>query len=89
MEITKSSKPELIQLFENLLWAHAPDDWILKGLYYQGTLFVSMLVEVSFHEPRQTIRRSFDRDMIQSRSADLWGLAMDCVDEMKTEVNSS
>lgn len=87
MKMTKPSIPELVQRFTNLLWAHSPKDWILKSIYYQGTLFVSMLIETSPEEQCRTIRRSFVLDIIQSRSADLWGLAIDCVDEMKTEIN--
>ena len=87
MEMAKAPKPELIQLFENLLWAHSPKDWILKNIYYQGTLFISILIETSTEEPRQTIRRSFDLDIISSRSKDLIGFALDIIDEAKTEIN--
>jgi hypothetical protein len=86
MKMTKSSKPELVQLFENLLWANAPKNWILKTTYFQKTLFVSMLIETPQEQQCQKIRRSFDVDIIRKRSDDLWGMASDCVDQMKTEV---
>ena len=88
MEIAKSSKPTLAQLFENLLWANSPKHWVLKSTYFRGTLFVSILVETSIEEEYQKIRRSFGLDVITGRASDLWGLAADCVDEMKTEVKS-
>jgi hypothetical protein len=84
--MTKKTKPELVQLFENLLWVNSPKDWILKSTYFQGTLFVSMLIETSEVRHYKKIHRSFGMDVIHSRSEDLWGLAQDCVDEMKTEL---
>lgn len=86
MKVAKSSKPELIQLFENLLWANSCKDWILKSVYFQETLFVSMLIETSQRGQYQKIRRSFSLTVIRNRVSDLWGLAQDIVDEMKTEI---
>lgn len=88
MKMTETSKPELVQLFENLLWANSPKDWIIKSTYIQGTLFVSILIETSQEGQYQKIRRSFGVDIIRSRSKDLYGLATDCMDEMKTEVKN-
>lgn len=88
MKVAKTSKPKLMQSFENMLWVNSPKDWILKSTYYQGTLFVSMLIEIYPTGQYQKIRRSFCLDTISSRSEDLWGLAADCVDEMKTEVKN-
>jgi len=86
--MTKSSKPELVQQFENLLWANSPKDWVVKTVYFQGTLFVSMSVEAYQFEHCQKIHRSFSLDIINDRSQDLWGLASDVVDEMKTEITN-
>jgi hypothetical protein len=85
MKVAKKETPELIQLFINLLWANSPKNWILKSTYFNGTLFVSMLVPTS-EEQHQKIRRSFNADVISSRTNDLWGMAEDCVDEMKSNV---
>lgn len=86
MEMAKTTKPQLIQLFEHLLWVNSPKDWILKSTYFQGTLFVSMLIGLSEEGHYQKIRRSFGIETINLRSEDVWGLAADCIDEMKTEV---
>lgn len=83
MKMAKTSKPEFVQLFENLLWANSPSGWIFKSTYFRGTLFVSILVEGR----HQKIRRSFNMDIIHSRSKDLWGLALDCIGEIKSEIN--
>jgi hypothetical protein len=87
MKMTKSFKPELIQLFENLLWAHSPKNWILKSTYFQDTLFISMIVMTYDEEIHQKIYRNFGLDIIKNRAFDIWGFATDCVDEMKTEIN--
>lgn len=87
MKMAKASKPKPIQLFENWLWTHSPNHWVIKSVYYQETLFVSILIETSIEE-HQTIRRSFSLDIINSRSTDLCGLASDIIDEVKTEINN-
>lgn len=81
MRMAKTSKPQLVQLFENLLWANSPKNWIIKSTYYKKTLFISILTEQS-----KKIRRSFDLDIIKSREEDLWGLAIDCIDQIKKEI---
>ncbi len=86
MKLSKTSMPELVQLFTNLLWANSPKNWILNSTYFQGTLFVSILIEQYQEGQCQKIHRSFGLDIIHSRSEDLHGLAIDCIDEMKTEV---
>lgn len=86
MKMTEAPKPELVQLFENMLWSHTPKDWIVKTTYLQGTLFVSMLIKTSIDKQPQKIHRNFGIDVIHGRSTDIWGLAADCVDEMKKEI---
>ncbi len=88
MKMAKTSKPKLIQRFENLLWANTPEDWMVKCVYIQGTLFVSILIETPDKKQPKQIRRHFDVDIIRNRSDDLWGMANDCVDEIKTEVKT-
>lgn len=88
MKMAKTSKPTLIRQFEHMLWVNSPKDWVFKSTYFQGTLFVSMLIETSIEGEYQKIRRSFGLDVVSSRAADIWGLATDCIDEMKTEVKS-
>jgi hypothetical protein len=88
MKMAKASKPALMQQFEHMLWVNSPKDWVLKSTYFQGTLFISMLIETSIEGEYQKIRRSFGLDVVNSRASDLWGLAADCIDEMKTEVKS-
>lgn len=85
MQMSKVIKPRIIQKFENWLWAHSHTSWILKSVYFQGTLFVSMLISTDSKEPYEKIRRSFSIDTIQDRAEDLEGLASDCIDEMKRE----
>lgn len=86
IQVTKKEIPELIQLFTSLLWANSPKDWVLKSTYFQDTLFVSMLVEISSDGKYEKIRRNFSINVIDQYANDLWGLASDCVDEMKTEI---
>lgn len=81
MEMAKIAKPKLVQLFENLLWASSPKDWILKSVYLHETLFISVLIKTSDHK----IRRSFKLGNINRREKDMWGMAEDCIDEMRTE----
>lgn len=88
MKMAKASKPAVVQQFENMLWVNSPKDWVLKSTYSQETLFISMLIETSTKNKYQKIRRSFDLDVISSRTSDLWGLATDCIDEMKTEIKN-
>lgn len=88
MKMTRPPKPKLVQLFENWLWGHSPENWILKTTYLRKTLFVSMLIKTSREEQSQKIRRSFSISIINSRSEDLCGLAADCIDEMKTELKT-
>lgn len=88
MKMAKTSKPELVQLFENLLWANSPQNWIIKSTYFQKTLFISILIKTSQKRQSQKIHRSFGMDIIYSRAEDLYGLATDCIDEIKTEIKN-
>jgi len=83
--MTKPSKPNIVKLFENFLWAHSPDIWMLKSTYFRKTLFVSILIIANRRNEYQKIRRSYPLNVIEDRSEDLPGLAKDCIDEMKTE----
>lgn len=89
MNMAKTDKPEPVQLFENLLWAHSPKHWILKSTYFQKKLFISMLIPTS-EEQHQKIRRSFTLIEI-SQIRNIEGMAANCVDEMKNsnEKNNS
>ncbi len=88
MKMAKISKPKLMKLFENLLWANTPKNWVLRSIYLQDTLFVSILItsQTEDDEHIQKIRRSFKQENIKKRSEDLWGMASDCIDEMKAEI---
>ncbi len=86
--MAKTPKPELVKLFDDLLWANSPKDWVIHSLYLRQTLFLSILREIPETGANQKIRRSFKLSVINSRSEDLWGLARDCIDEMKTEVKN-
>lgn len=86
IQVDSKKVPELVQLFTHLLWANSPKDWILKSTYFQGTLFISMLISTPEEDQYQKIRRSFGIETINLRSEDIWGLAADCIDQMKTEV---
>lgn len=88
MKVAKAAKPKLVQLFENLLWANSPKDWIFKSVYFHGTLFVSMLIKTSKCEQYRKIRRSFKLENINRREKDIRGMATDCLDEIKTEAKN-
>ncbi len=89
MQMSEISSPKLVQLFVNLLWVNSPKNWILKSIYFQETLFITMIVTQSEDEQQQKIRRSFTQQTIKSRSEDIYGLARDCVDEMRAEEDMS
>lgn len=83
MIVDKTAKPEIVQLFENLLWVNSPKNWILKSAYFQEKLFVTMLVLVSSDAQYKKVRRSYSLKTINDRIKDIHGLAKDCTDEMK------
>jgi len=85
MAMTGASKPAIVQLFENVLWANTPKDCEVKTVYFHSTLFVSIMIPSDNKRGFKKIRRSFTKDRIEERVDDLWGLASDCVDEMLTE----
>jgi hypothetical protein len=88
MTVSKTDKPKLMQLFENLLWCNSPCNWILNTAYFHSTLFISFIIEKSSDPPfQQKIRRNITLNAIKSRSEDLHGLAEDFMDEIKTSVN--
>ena len=89
MEVSKIDKLQIAQRFTNLLWADSPKGWTLGSIYFQETLFVSLLSEQTVNKKIQAIRRSFAIDTIIERheNEDLWGLAADCISEMKNEIN--
>lgn len=86
MIVSKIIKPNIIQVFENLLWVNTPTDWVFKTTYFQETLFVSMLINTDESQKCLKIRRSYLLSAIKDRTDDIVGLARDCVDEMKTEL---
>jgi len=57
-------KPEIVQKFENILWACSPKSWIFKSTYYQNMLFVSILVEISDGQFKK-LHRSFSATEIK------------------------
>lgn len=85
MKMAKTTMPKLMQLFTNLLWVNSPKNWILKSTYFQGTLYISMLIDTYDDKPYKKIHRSFGFDTVSNRAEDILGLAADCIDEMKTE----
>lgn len=88
MEMAKKKAPELVELFSNLLWANLPNHWVIKTVYFRQTLFVSVFIENRHEEVCRKVRRSFTLQILKNREDDLWGLARDCTDEMKTEAIS-
>jgi len=46
------------------------------------------MIPISANKQNQKIRRNFSLKIINSRASDIWGLAIDCIDEMKTEIKS-
>ena len=82
--MAKQKIPALIKLFTNLLWVNSPKSWIINSIYFKETLFIS----ISKEKQSQKIRRSFDLNIIRSREKDLYGLAVDCIDEIKTNIKT-
>lgn len=79
-------EPKVVRLFKDLFWAHTTDDWIMKTTYHRGILYVSVTINVGLGSTIK-IRRSFKVSNMQKRESknDLWGLAKDCVDEIRSE----
>ena len=88
IHVSEAIRPRVIKIFEDLLWANSPRDWIIKSIYFNNTLFLSMFLREVGSKQLQKVRRSFPIDIIQSRQTDLWGMASDCIDEMKRELLS-
>lgn len=81
--VAKTIKPVLAKKFEDLLWAHTPSDWIVKGVFINNSLYVIIIFP---HKNSYKIRRQFPLNILKSREKDLWGLAADIVQEMKSEI---
>lgn len=88
MVMSKVSKPKIIQIFENLLWAKSPSSWTFNTTYFHSTLFVVIVIEQSNNELGKKIRRNYNIDIVKQFCGDLHGLAGDCVDEIKTEIGT-
>ncbi len=87
MGMAKTTMPKIVKLFEGLLWANSPKHWIVNTTYFHDTLFVSVTIKSDDEEkPDKNVRRSFGLVVLNSRSKDIYGLASDCIDEMKTEI---
>jgi hypothetical protein len=84
MEVAKKETPVLIQLFTNLLWANSPSGWIIEDRCNKKTLFVS----ISVPNVDNKIYRTFLFKDIDGRSKDLWGMANDCLEEIKTAIQN-
>ena len=87
LQVAKPHKPETAQLFENLLWVNTPKHWIFNTTYFRYRLFISITIPIN-DEENNRIRRSFDYKVIKSRSEDLWGMAIDCAEELRREINN-
>ena len=88
IHVSEAIRPQVIKVFEDLLWANSPRDWTIRSVYFNNTLFLSMFINKVDSKQLQKVRRSFSIDIIQSRQTDLWGMASDCIDEMKRELLS-
>lgn len=84
MTMAKKEIPVLVRLFTNLLWADSPTEWTIEQRYNRKTLFISITVPNS----DKKIYRTFLAENINKRSEkdDLWGMASDCIEEIKTEI---
>ena len=85
--VMEMSKPRsgIISRFENMLWANSPDNWIIKLIFFQEKLYISILIPTGEENQFHKIRRDMQISVLRSREQDLFGLASDCIDEMKTE----
>lgn len=87
VRMAKVTMPKIVKLFINLLWANSPQHWIVNSTYFHNTLFVSVIIKSDDDKKSdKNIRRSFGLTVLNSRSKDIYGLASDCIDEMKTEM---
>jgi len=86
------AKPEIVKRFECLFWANMHKDWILKSVYTRGIVYISILIETcpvdSTIQKYKKIRRSISINVLRNRSEDIWGLARDLVDEIKSGLDS-
>jgi hypothetical protein len=75
-------KPELVRRFCNMLWANLPNNFVTKFYYQKSVLYVMIILK---NEKGKTdkIKREYTLTCIQDRQDDLWGLAVDCADEIR------
>lgn len=84
MNVAKKRMPILVRLFANLLWANSPKKWIIKNIYNGKTLFISIAIP----DLDKKIYRTFLPKDISERSEDMWGMASDCIEEVKAEIRN-
>ena len=92
MQMAKVSRPEIVKQFERLFWANTPKNWIFKSVYTRGIVYISVLVEIcprgSTIQKYTKKRRNISINVLRNRSNDIWGLARDLVDEIKSDFDS-
>lgn len=84
MKVDKEKTPILIQLFTNLFWANSPSGWTIDHKYNGKTLFIS----ISVPGLEKKIYRTFLAKDINGRSEDIWGMASDCIEEIKAKIQN-
>jgi len=81
-DMAKATKPDYVQLFEDLLWANLPRSWMIKTTFFNRVLYVSIFIQNADSIEIQKIRRSFKTSIIKARLDDIHGMASDCINEM-------
>lgn len=82
MNVSTPKMPELVKSFSDLLWSNIPKTWVINDTFFQDILFISIIIDQGDNSEILKIQREYQLSDIQKRSDDLWGLAMDCAEEI-------
>lgn len=75
-------RPELVERFENFLWAETQKDWMIKTTLYQDIIYITILTyDIKKHTTKK-VRRTITMKTLKERESDLHGLASDVMDEV-------
>jgi len=87
MRVVRVSQPipTIVQSFCNLMWISMPKKWIFHSVYHKNKLFISIIINNN-DDIIHKIHREYPFDIIQNRENDIWGLAIDCSEEILRSV---
>lgn len=76
---SSKQKPEIIKVFDNLLWAHLPGNLFIKTSIFRNIAYICVMMS---GKKKLVSNRTIRIDLIEKMSEDLHGFASDIVDEI-------